>query len=116
MVYGSLFFQHTIYEPDLTNDQAFLKNFRMVILHVKVKPGSFKDEISIEGDGSLLIKIKEHPIDGAANKYLIKFLSKEFQLRKNDIKLEKGGNSRFKKISVDADAVSMEKKISRYKK
>ena len=46
----------------------------MTPLFVKVKPGSFKDEIAFDKEGKLMIKIKERPIDGAANIYLIKLL------------------------------------------
>ena len=56
----------------------------MPIIQVKVKPGSFKDEISIDENNQWLIKIREKPIDGAANEYLIKFLSKELKVKKRD--------------------------------
>jgi uncharacterized protein (TIGR00251 family) len=62
----------------------------MVSLHIKVKPGAFKDEITTDEEGMLLVKIKERPIKGAANTYLIKFLSKEFNVSKSSIVIEKG--------------------------
>ena len=54
-------------------------------LIVKIKPGAFKDEIIIDGDDNWIIKIKEKPIDGAANDYLIKFLAKQFNRSKSEI-------------------------------
>ena len=80
----------------------------MPTLVVKVKPASAKDEISLDADGMLTIKIKERPIDGAANAYLLKFLAKEFKVSKNSITLEKGTTSRFKKIVVDIDQPAMD--------
>ena len=80
----------------------------MPSLVVKVKPASAKDEISLDADGMLTIKIKERPIDGAANAYLLKFLAKEFKVSKNSITLEKGTTSRFKKIVVDIDQPAMD--------
>ena len=73
----------------------------MISIHVKVKPGSFKDEISIDENNQWIIKIREKPIDGAANEYLIKFLSKELKVKKSDIVIEKGLTSQFKKIELN---------------
>lgn len=88
----------------------------MITLHVKVKPGSSRDEISVDDTGHLQIKIREQPIDGAANSYLIKFLSQELKLSKSLIHLEKGTTSRFKKIRLDTDVYSIEQIINLYKK
>jgi uncharacterized protein (TIGR00251 family) len=79
------------------------------ILYVKIKPGSFKDEISIDAEGNWIIKIKEKPIDGAANTYLIKFLSKEFKLSKSEITIEKGLSSRIKKIRLNLTEEALER-------
>ena len=88
----------------------------MISLVVKVKPAAFKDEISFDSEGDLTIKIRERPIDGAANDYLIEFLSKEWNLRKSDISLEKGLNSRFKKILLNIGQDEFEKTLNKYRK
>jgi len=88
----------------------------MLFLIVKVKPASAKDEITLDADGMLTIKIRERPVDGAANTYLIKFLSKEFKLHKNSISLEKGAVSRVKKIALDISQADLDRLISKYKK
>jgi uncharacterized protein len=88
----------------------------MLPLHIKVKPGSSKDEILRDAAGDLVVKIREKPIDGAANDYLIKFLSKEFKIAKSNIVLEKGQSSRFKKILVNLSQQELETVLSRYKK
>ncbi len=88
----------------------------MPIIQVKVKPGSFKDEISIDENNQWIIKIREKPIDGAANEYLIKFLSKELKVRKSDIAIDKGLTSQFKKIEIALSAENLEAIISKFKK
>ena len=88
----------------------------MVSLHLKVKPGSSKDEILFDAEGNLVVKIREKPIDGAANDYLIKFLSKEFKISKSSIVLEKGQTSPFKKILVNLNPAELEEILSRYRK
>jgi uncharacterized protein (TIGR00251 family) len=88
----------------------------MLALLLNVKPGSSKDEISLDEDGNLFVKIKERPIDGAANAYLLKYLSKEFNIRKTAISIEKGTTSRFKKILLDIDQATLDLLLNRYKK
>jgi uncharacterized protein (TIGR00251 family) len=88
----------------------------MVQLRIKVKPNSFKDEILFDSGGDLVIKIREKPIDGAANDHLIKFLSKELKLPKSSIVLEKGQASRFKRISFLITQAELDSRLSPYKK
>jgi len=72
----------------------------MISLHIKVKPGSFKDEITFDAEGTLTVKIREKPIDGAANDYLVKYLAKELKLNKSCVSLEKGSTSIYKTINL----------------
>lgn len=88
----------------------------MVSLHIKAKPGSSKDEILFDAEGNLVVKIREKPIDGAANDYLIKFLSKEFKISKSSILLEKGQTSPFKKLLINLSADGLEEILNRYRK
>ena len=88
----------------------------MVSLVVKVKPGVFKDEIVLDAEGNIVIRISEKPIDGAANDYLIRFLATEFNLRKSDIKLERGLSSRYKRILLNMTESELEKLLNKYKK
>jgi uncharacterized protein (TIGR00251 family) len=88
----------------------------MVSLIVKVKPAAAKDEIVLDDSGMLNIKIRERPVDGAANSYLVRFLSKEFNLAKSSINLEKGASSRVKKISLNINEADLDKLMMKYKK
>lgn len=90
--------------------------YTMIQLRIKVKPNSFKDEILFDTEGGLVIKIREKPIDGAANDYLVKFLSKELKLPKSSIVLEKGQTSRFKTISFLISQQELDSLLSGYKK
>ncbi len=74
-----------------------------MILHLTVKPGSRKDEFVIEPDGSIKVKIKEQPIEGKANKYLLNYLSEIFGVPKSKIEILKGDNNPHKKVSIDID-------------
>jgi len=66
-------------------------------LYVKAQPNSSKNKISgIYGD-SLKINIKAPAVEGAANKELIKFISKTFKIPKSEIYI-KGETSKRKTL------------------
>lgn len=88
----------------------------MIRLLICVKPNSSKDEIRIDESGMIVIKIKAAPVEGAANAYLLKFLSKEFNISKSLITLEKGATSRYKKISLNIDRTTYDNIMKAYKK
>ena len=68
-----------------------------VVINVKAQPNSSKNKIAgIYGD-ALKINIKAPAVEGAANKELIKFISKEFKIPKSDITI-KGETSKKKQL------------------
>jgi uncharacterized protein (TIGR00251 family) len=74
-----------------------------MLLRVKIKPKSIRDEIIREAGNSIKIKIKAPPVEGKANKYLIKYLSQVLNLPASKILLLKGESSSFKTLEIDAD-------------
>jgi len=71
----------------------------LVTFKIKAQPNSSKNKIAgIYGD-AIKINIKAPAVEGAANKELIKFLSKEFKVSKSDILL-KGETSKQKFITL----------------
>ena len=71
-------------------------------LHILLQPNASTDEIIGVQDRELKIRIAAAPIEGKANTQLIKFLSKQFGVRKQDINLVRGETSRHKKVSITA--------------
>jgi TIGR00251 family protein len=71
-------------------------------LHILLQPKASKDQIlGLHGD-ELKISITAPPIDGQANAYLVKFLSKLFKVPKSTIILEKGELNRHKQVWIPA--------------
>jgi len=69
---------------------------------VKVIPNSSKDEIvGKEEDGSLKIRVQSPPVEGAANKRLVVFLSKKLCVPKSSIRIVSGESSRRKVIEIE---------------
>ena len=72
---------------------------RYMIIRVKVKPNSKKEEIIDLGNGNFEVYLKEKAEDGKANLKLIKLLSKRFVRSYKDIKI-KNPKSRNKIIEI----------------
>jgi uncharacterized protein len=73
----------------------------MITISIFVKTGASRDSIEKGNNGELTVRIRARPIKGAANKYLLTFLARAFELRHNEVHLEKGPTSRFKRVSFD---------------
>ncbi|QIV93851.1 DUF167 domain-containing protein [Allofrancisella frigidaquae] len=77
----------------------------MYKISVYIQPNSSKSEVCGEHNGSLKIKISSPAVDGKANKAVIDFLSKHFNVKKKDIAIVKGITSRHKIISLNVEKI-----------
>jgi uncharacterized protein (TIGR00251 family) len=70
-------------------------------IKVKITPNARTDKVCgyIEKD-ILKIKIKAKPIDGKANLYLIKYLSKELGIPQSNFSIIQGRTSRIKMLEI----------------
>ena len=71
-----------------------------MIIHVKVKPSSSKQEIQDFGNSRYLIYLKEAPENNKANIELINLLSKHFGTPHQRIKIKTGSNSSEKMLEI----------------
>ena len=69
------------------------------------------NHVAIANDGTIVIKIKAPAHDGKANDELVKFLSEKLRLPKSKIKVVSGFNSRFKKLEIEEDEMSVKKNL-----
>ena len=68
-----------------------------VSLCIKAQPAASKNEFcEVYGKDAIKIRIKAPAVEGAANKELLKFLSKSFKVSKSDIIFKTGQNSKIK--------------------
>ena len=77
-----------------SDDQLFLS------LPVFAKPGAKVEKLGVDNLGNMTVFIKERAQEGAANKGIIKFLSKKFGLSQSSMSLDKGQKSKIKKIKL----------------
>jgi uncharacterized protein (TIGR00251 family) len=70
---------------------------KTVRLKIKAQPNASRSEFAeIYGEEAIKVRIKAPAVEGAANKELIKFLSKQFKIAKSQIAFKSGQNSRVK--------------------
>ena len=74
----------------------------MINIEVKVTAGAKSNSFKKE-NGLYYIRIMAKAIDGKANKSIIEFLSKEFNLKKKDIEIIRGEKSSKKIISINIE-------------
>lgn len=67
---------------------------------VVVQPRAGKDQIVGEMDGALKVRLTAPPVEGAANKHLIRFLAKALGYPKSRLHLASGETSRHKLVCV----------------
>lgn len=82
---------------------------RLMKIKIHVQPSAKKTECLGFYDSNIIkIKLSAPPVDGAANKELIKFISKKLKLNKSSIKILMGENSRDKLIEIPLDLTLMD--------
>ena len=75
-----------------------------VNLHIHVQPKSSRESwgevVEIQGKEWIQLRITAPPVDGAANKAIVKQIAKTLGAAKSNIKLIQGEKSRFKKFLI----------------
>jgi len=80
---------------------------------VRVVPRASRSEIAGEYNGALRVRIAAPPVEGAANRELIRLLAKTFKLPGKAIEIVSGVGSKNKIVRVQgADAAMLEQLIS----
>ena len=78
-----------------------------IFLNVRVVPRASKDGIQgLMGD-ALKVRIQAPPVEGKANAYLVKFLSRHWKIPRATIELLSGETGRNKRLKFRAPSVEM---------
>lgn len=70
-----------------------------MIIDVKVTPNARSAEV-VEHDTGYLVKVKEPPKDGKANRAVAEILAKHFMVPKNSVKIVSGFMGRKKVVEI----------------
>jgi uncharacterized protein len=74
-------------------------------LSIRLTPGASRD--GFEGrteDGAYRVRVQAPPVEGAANRRLVRFLSEKLGIPKTRIRIVAGKSSRRKVLDIDGDA------------
>ena len=71
-----------------------------VLIHLRLLPRSSRDRIDGEHDGRLKVRLTAPPIEGAANRALIKFLAKTLGVPKSSVSIVRGLHGREKVVEI----------------
>ena len=72
-----------------------------VTISIRVVPRASKDGIAgLLGTEALKVRIQAPPVEGKANAYLIKYLSKQWKISKSTIEILSGETGRNKRIRI----------------
>ncbi len=69
-------------------------------LVVRVTPNSSSNHISLESDGKLAVRLTSHPVEGKANKDLVKLIAKKLGIPQSDVSIKRGEHSRDKVLVI----------------
>jgi hypothetical protein len=78
----------------------YRKDSAAFILTVRVVPRASRSEVAGLQDGALRVRIAAPPVDGAANRELVKFLSKKLKVPQAAVTLVTGNNSKNKVVRI----------------
>jgi uncharacterized protein (TIGR00251 family) len=70
-----------------------------MLLNIRVIPNAKQDKV-VEEENRLKIYLTSPPVEGKANKALVKFLAQHFETKKNKIKIVKGLKSKNKIVEI----------------
>jgi uncharacterized protein (TIGR00251 family) len=73
----------------------------VLFLQIRLQPDASTDDIVGEYGDALKIRITAPPVDGKANKHLIKFLAHCFDVPQQLVTIEKGELNRTKLVRID---------------
>ena len=90
----------------------YSETYRGLTFAVRVVPRAARSEIVGEYSGALRIRLSAPPVEGAANRELVRTLAKIFKLPQNAVEIISGVNSKNKVVRVlGASAATLEKII-----
>ncbi|MFC1590241.1 DUF167 domain-containing protein [Candidatus Omnitrophota bacterium] len=71
-----------------------------MIIKIRVRPGSSRERIVKEPDGSLKVYVSSPPVDGKANRALKEAISGYFKVKRSRVRIVKGVRSREKTVEI----------------
>ncbi|MEO0079005.1 MAG: DUF167 domain-containing protein [candidate division WOR-3 bacterium] len=74
-------------------------------VRVLVKPGASADEVTRLADGTLVVRVKAHAREGAANEAVLKVVARHYRVPKTGVQIVSGQRSRTKVLELPDSAL-----------
>jgi uncharacterized protein (TIGR00251 family) len=75
-----------------------------LVFAVRVTPRAARDAVGGEREGALVVRVTAAPAEGAANAAVTRVLARALDVAPTEVRIEHGGASRTKTVSVPARA------------
>lgn len=72
-----------------------------VFLHLKAKPNARANQLLVDSDCNVTVRLQAPAHDGKANACLLNYLAQVFEVSKSNITLVSGHTSPFKRVAID---------------
>ena len=72
-----------------------------MIVTIRVVPRAAKPGIAVEDDGTLKVRLRSPPVDGAANDELVQVLAQAFGVPRRAVTIAGGAHARTKRVQID---------------
>jgi len=81
---------------------------------IRVRPGASYEDVGGEYDGALVVRVREHAVDGRATAAALRALATAFGVRAQAVRLVTGATSRTKVVEVDGgDPADLDRLLAR---
>jgi uncharacterized protein (TIGR00251 family) len=81
---------------------------------IKITPNASKTEFAGRTEtGEYRIRIQAPPVEGAANRELVRFLAHSLGVPKSQVSIVRGVSSRKKLVAIEGDQTELQKRMER---
>lgn len=71
-----------------------------ILLRVRVQPKASRNALTVEPDGRIRVALTAPPVEGAANKALVRFVADRLGVSKSSVSISAGERSRDKTVKI----------------
>jgi len=75
-----------------------------LLIQLRISPRASRDQVGAVMGNRIKISITAPPVDGKANKHLVKWLAKRFGVSQSQVEIESGLSSRDKSLRIHSPA------------
>ena len=92
---------------------ALRRDGERITFTIRVTPRASANAVAGERDGALLVRVSALPVEGKANDAVVTVLAKALGLPKSSVRVERGGATRTKLISVPRGAEAAVRQLAK---